>query len=1746
MSVLKCKMCGGNVIFEPGATIGICDSCGTRQTLPRIDDDRKNLLLDRANHFRRNGEFDKAAALFEQLINEGALDAEIYWSLVLCRYGIQYVKDPATGRQVPTINRAQYTPVTSDGDYKQALSLADAYQRELYESEAHDIDEIQKGILAISQKEEPFDVFICYKETDDAGRRTKDSVLAQELYYELKERGFKVFFSRITLEDKLGEQYEPYIFAALNSAKVMVVLGTKPEYFNAVWVKNEWSRFLLLIKQGKKKMLIPAYRDMDPYDLPEEFVTLQAQDMSKLGFVQDLVRGIEKITGANKAPVNNGMATPAQTLSQASNKTLSAMLDRGFLSLEDGEFDKAAAFFEDALNIDARNARAYFGLSLVDFKKKTAQELAASTCVISDNKNFKKALRFADAQAIEGLNKIVDATIANRKEQERADIYQRALNKLQQAKSNGDGDWYKEASVLFAQVPGYKSADELTEKCMITAKNMWYARGEELMKKGILNFHQDSFYDAIKSFSKCGEYKDVKEQVAKCQYEIAHIPAYLAAQKLIKDSKTWNNNSIPTLEKIVVALKKTAGYRDADKLLAEYEKLLFDAQQKKNNKKLHVKRFMVIGLPIIVVVTTLAVLLATVFIPLGHYNIAKNALENGDYAKAYQEFSKTNWKDSEEQAKIAQDNALKQAMDLFLFGNSAEANEVLKITGNSSYTLAGILTYYKIKELTLPDGVTTIKEDLFTNCTSLEAITIPNSVTAIESYAFKGCTNLKSITFGSGLLNIGDRAFEGCSNLTSITIPNSVTKIGYGVFIDCSRLSSVIFPNTITSINSQMFFRCSSLSSFNIPNSVISIGASAFDQSGLETITIPDSVTHIGDYAFSGCTRLKTINGSAENTAIVARQCGATGYTINITSGDAITSSAFANLSALKSLNIARSVESIDASAFEGCSRLENITVAEGNTHYVSINNNLVETSTHKLLLGCKNSTIPTDGSITSIGDNAFKGNTSITSITIPAIITNVGDNAFANCSSLTSVTVESPTTILGTNVFANSNNVQTANMPLDILKMLSRSNLKTVVLTTGSTIENEFKNCNPLQNIVIPSSVENITSDAFEGCINLETITVEEGNLQYSSPNNCLVETSTKRLLLGSGNSIIPADGSITTIADNAFKGNIKIVSITIPDMIISIGSNAFCGCANLRTAIVESPSTQIEIDAFNGCNNIQIATLPFEQFKTFSTYNLKKVVLLTGTSVEDVFQECKSLTSISLPNTLLTIPEFAFDGCSKLKSIEIPISVQSIGEWAFRRCTSLESMVLPFVGSSKSTGVNGYPFGYIFGTYDYSGSTSITQKYWESSGNNYGQKSVTYYLPSTLRNIKILSGNITYGAFNGCWLLDSISLGDGVSKIMYESFIGCSGLKTIEISNGVTSIGNDAFNGCGNLSSITFGDNIVQIGQSAFADCISLMSITIPNSVTSIGDKAFYGCNKLVEVYNKSSLSITKGSSANGYIGYYAKNVYTEEWGSKLSSDSQGYIIFTDEEDIMLIGYTGNEQNLVLPRNITTIYKYAFINYSSLKSVIIPNNVTRIEESAFSGCSSLVSLEIPFVGDSCKTSTDVYQYPFGYIFGTNYYYGGTATKQSYYAKSLSSSVSTTYYIPATLRSVTVTGGDILHGAFFLCNGLTSVIIPSSATIIGSGAFYKCTGLTSIIIPENVTALQADAFSDCSSLKSITLQNNITSIGDRALCNCSQLTSITFNGAMSTWNAIPKGLSWDYNTGTYRIYCSNGNIVKS
>ena len=578
--VFKCKMCGGTLEFKSGDTVATCDSCGTLQTLPKMDDEHRMNLYDRANHYRRANEFDKAMGIYEQILNEDRTDAESYWSLVLCRYGIEYVEDPHSHKRVPTVNRAQYTSIYDDADYKSALQYATAEQKKVYEEEAEKINEIQKGILAISQKEEPFDVFICYKETDSNGRRTQDSVLANDLYHQLTQEGFKVFFSRITLEDKLGTAYEPYIFAALNSAKVMVVLGTKEEYFNAVWVKNEWSRFLALIRDGKKKILIPAYRDMDPYDLPEEFSHLQAQDMSKLGFMQDLIRGIKKLVGVEKKPQMELEGEPSGNI----QNDIEPLLIRTAMFLEDENWEKADEYAERILDMNPKCAQAYLDKMMAEYRVHSSDELMEYYDEVTVSDSFKRFMKYASEEQRDKINEILYSIQENENFES---IYEEA-NEIFEGAGKYYGEMatlndYNSAKEMYGSILEYRDSKERFEECDNRINNIIEQKYKELEKKYVAASTIVEYESVLSKMQAIAKYKDVSEMMQECKSDIV----YLRAKQLMLFGPRSN------LEKARSLFEELNGYRDSNEKILEVDKEIEHLKVKKTIKVFLVVAFMI-------------------------------------------------------------------------------------------------------------------------------------------------------------------------------------------------------------------------------------------------------------------------------------------------------------------------------------------------------------------------------------------------------------------------------------------------------------------------------------------------------------------------------------------------------------------------------------------------------------------------------------------------------------------------------------------------------------------------------------------------------------------------------------------------------------------------------------------------------------------------------------------------------------------------------------------------------------------------------------------------------------------------------------------------------------------------------------------------------------------------------------------------------------------------------------------------
>ena len=610
-----------------------------------------------------------------------------------------------------------------------------------------------------------------------------------------------------------------------------------------------------------------------------------------------------------------------------------------------------------------------------------------------------------------------------------------------------------------------------------------------------------------------------------------------------------------------------------------------------------------------------------------------------------------------------------------------------------------------------------------------------------------------------------------------------------------------------------------------------------FKNSNVERIVIPNQVKTIGINAFNGCSNLKEIIFGSN-------------------------------------------IQEIAYNAFNGCSSLENIVVAEDNLRYTSINNCLIDIANKKVVLGCKKSIIPSDGSITAIGDDAFYKCTSLTSVTIPDGVTSIGDDAFYGCTSLTSVTIPDSVTSIGDRAFRECVSLKSISLPNSIIDIgydiflgcseLSKiilSNYNTAIwgdklddtkwfttqsdgiiylgallysykgeLTNGDIVinssineiaERAFEDCTSLTSVTIPDSVTSIGNYAFSNCDSLETITVDSGNSVYHSAGNCLIETSTKTLIAGCKNSVIPDDGSVTSIGSSAFSGCTSLTSVTIPDSVTSIGSYAFSDCDSLTSVTIPDSVISIGSSAFSDCDSLTSVTIP------------DSVTSIGGSA----FSGCTSLTSVTIPDSVTSIGSGAFYGCTSLTSITIPDSVTSIGDDAFYRCTSLANV---YYKSDVSSWLN-----IDFNSYNsplFNGAKLYLN----------GKLATDIVIPNSVTSIR------SY-AFYGCTSLTSVTIGDGVTSIGYRAFYNCTSLTSVTIGDGVTSIGDYAFHGCTSLTSVTIPDSVTSIGERAFESCETLTTVSIGKGIRSIDNMAF-DCDSL-RIINFSGtknewLAIKKGS--------------------------------------------------------------------------------------------------------------------------------------------------------------------------------------------------------------------------------------------------------------------------------------------
>ena len=590
--------------------------------------------------------------------------------------------------------------------------------------------------------------------------------------------------------------------------------------------------------------------------------------------------------------------------------------------------------------------------------------------------------------------------------------------------------------------------------------------------------------------------------------------------------------------------------------------------------------------------------------------------------------------------------------------------------------------------------------------------------------------------------------------------------------------------------------------------------------------------------------------------------------------------------------------------------------------------------------------------SVTSIGNYAFRGCTSLTSVTIPDSVTEIGASTFEHCTSLKSITI--PNSVTEIRGWA-------------------------------------FYDCTSLTSITIPDSIKEIGSSAFSGCTSLASITI---------PNSV---TSIGNYAFGYCTSLtsITIPNSVTSISTDAFYGCISLTSITIPNSVTEIGSYAFSGCTSLKNITIPDSVTDIGSYAFSGCRSLTAINVASENQNYVSVngvlYNKKKTVLkcypagkkdknykiLDGvTSIDDrAFYGCTGLTSVTMPGSVTSIGESAFEDCSSLTNITIPNSVTKIGWYAFKGCTSLKSITIP----NSVTEIGGYAFNGCtsltsitipnsvteIGYYVFSGCTSLTSIAIPDSLTNIDVDAFSGC--TSLTAINVAAENQDYASLNGvlynkdkttiiCYPAGkkdkNFKIPDSATEIGYSAFSGCTSLTSITIPNSVTYIGAASFNGCLSLTSITIPDSVTKMGNQVFCGCTSLTSIMIPDSVTLVYGDLFYGCTNLTEI--KVANTNSEYVSVNGVL-YNKDKTDLRCYPAGKKDKTYSILDGVTKIDYAAFGGCTSLVNVTIPDSVTNIRSSAFSGCTSLTSITIPDSVTEIGKYAFSGCTSLTSITIP-----------------------------------------------------------------------------------------------------------------------------------------------------------------------------------------
>lgn len=887
-------------------------------------------------------------------------------------------------------------------------------------------------------------------------------------------------------------------------------------------------------------------------------------------------------------------------------------------------------------------------------------------------------------------------------------------------------------------------------------------------------------------------------------------------------------------------------------------------------------------------------------------------------------------------------------------GSSAfdDCTGLTSVTIPNSVTSIGNCAFRSCSGLTsviIPSSVTSIGSCAFQLCTSLTSVTIPNSVTSIADYTFSGCSGLTSVTIPSTIKSIGSAAFYSCTSLGTFTIPQNVTSIGSLAFIGCSSLTSITIPNNVTSIGERAFKSCTGLTSVTIGSGVTEIGVEAFDgcngltsvslncqkigswftSSNIKNLTIGSGVTEIGNYAFFECMSLTSVtmlNGVTSIGNSAFSECrGMTAITIP-NSVESIGSSAFSYCGSLTAVTIGNSVTSIGSSAFSPCGGLTSIKVESGNSIYDSRDNcnAIIETKSNTLILGCKNTFIPS--SVTSISSSAFSGCSGLTSMTIPNSVTSIEEYAFYNCSGLTSVTIGNNVTSIGSSAFRYcsgltdfySNVEDVPNTGSDVFTQSSIGNA-TLHVKKGSL--DAYKAVEPWK------SFNEIVEDSESSELNV-------GDFFESSIDDtwCKFEVTdghnvTLRSSLLTGNVVIPP--TVTYSGVEYTITGIEGAETSNPD---KPNLTAFIDKTGITGVVIPNTVTRIGACAFDGCENIASITI--------------------GTNVQDIgfkaFYDCKSLSSITWGTSLKIIEERAFYNI-QLAAVTIPDGVEEIGWKAFFSKT-LADVTLPTSIKKLS-----------YGAFSCAQTRDINVNITDLMAFNY---------------IEVVTGEYDnglcfdfYRLFQNGTEVTNLSIPNTITK-MGHIFSGCVSIQSLTIHEDVLEIANCAFWGCSNITKVvSLSDTPVIISGTIRFDneILETATLYVPSGRTTTYKNAGWNFTNIVEMS-----ALNDGDTFEATVGettFKVKVLSTADKTCQIGADKTGANGSMVGSDAIVSG--GKNWDGVIPSKVTGsdgqeytvigIGNRAFKEYSGITSIILPEALEYISEGAFMRMEDLMYVTIP-----------------------------------------------------------------------------------------------------------------------------------------------------------------------------------------